>query len=674
VPALFLKYKNKKIRVRNKIKINLFIFSILLLAGFFGFLGNCLASEQAIIISSVQIKGEKADDDFIEFYNITCKNIDLSDYKVKRRVKDGGEKEIGTLKNAIPAKGYYLWENTSGNLSDNPDYSTKSYTLSDNYSLALLDKAGKQIDSITWGNNLNPFENTHSYSNNLAKFEVLRRSVDNKFSILLKYSPKNSSNIESDELELCPHEKPEEDTPEPEIKNYFGKLKINEIFPAPKTKNDEKEFVEIVNISAESVNLSGMRIEDEKKHKVNFPEKILAPKEIYFLEEKFELNNTSSDTAYLIGKDSDKNNPLDAVSYEKPKYDYSYAFNGSAWQWTSKITKGAENQFDEILSGTIKKDKNIYAGVYADFEAKVGDKVKKFTWDFGDGHKSYLRKTRHKYEKSGDYNASLKITGDGEDNVLNFLATVENFKKAKVQIASLSPNPVGKDSDNEWIEIFNNTKKKINLKNWSVATGWEKLSNHPIKKDFILKPKETKKLTRKFCAFALGNKQAKIELRYPNGKTADKIKYDRKKDSVDEDEIYQKEKGEWQWIETQNDTGAAQINADETLTDTENTQNIIEKEKIDEPMPDDAELNLSDLGKYSENPNQKNKRKKQIALLFAGSNMDPEEKLLQNQERVLGVSAIKKNYIKPEEKSSQNYSDKIWKKINARMNWIVSVF
>lgn len=640
------------------------MFLILLAAGFFGFGWLVLASEQIVIISAVQIEGEKSNDDFIELYNMTCADINLSDWKIKKRIKSGTESSIGTLKNIIPAKGYYLWENISGNLSDNPDYSTKTYYLANDYSIALFDKDNKRIDSITWGNNLNPFENTHSYTANPIESEALLQSVDNEFSILPDYFPKNSSVIETTEMALCSKDEPEED--EPETKNYSGKLKINEIFPAPKMKNDGKEFVEIVNVSDESVNLFEMRIEDEKNHKVYFPEKILAPKEIYFLEGNFELNNTSPDAAFLIDKDGDKNNPIDAVSYEKPKYDYAYAFNGLAWQWTSKITKGAENQFDEILSGKIKKDKNIYAGVYASFEAKTGKKVKKFTWNFGDGHKSYLQKTRHKYEKAGDYNATLKITGDGEENILSFLVTVENFKKAKAQIISFSPNPAGKDSENEWIEIFNNTKKKVNLKNWSVATGWEKLFNHPIKGDFILKPKETKKLTRDLCAFALGNKKAKIELRYPNGKTADKIKYDRKKDSVDEDEIYQKEGGDWRWITTRTNADTTLTDADETPTNTDTTPTDAE----DEIEEDD----LSDLGKYSEDSNQKNKYKKQIALLFAGSNIDPKEKILQNQERVLGVFTIKKDYTEPtEENNSQSFSDKIWKKINARINRVVNL-
>lgn len=656
------------------------------MAGFFGFWGNCWAIEKNIIISEVfyNSMGKK----WIELYNNSNSPIGLVGYELtassgnyfvfpdnfilsnKKYVTiywncDGENiaSDLYTGKSTFNISGYVALFNSHTHsyktILDYMEYGKGEQTWESAAVKAGIWKEGKYIKDVL----------KKDYSVELILSKNEEDFINNwQESFCIGGSPGKESTQQKDCLKI-------ESTKENEIKNYSGKLKINEIFPAPKTKNDGKEFVEIVNVSSESINLSGMRIEDEKNHKVYFPEKILAPVEIYFLEGKIELNNTSPDTAFLIDKDGDKNNPIDSASYDHPKYDYSYAFNGSAWQWTNKITEGTENQFDEILSGEIKKDKKIYAGVYAYFEAKAGDNAKKFTWNFGDGHKSYLQKTRHKYEKSGDYSASLKITGDGEENILNFIVAVENFKKTKVQIVGFSANPAGKDSENEWVEVRNNTKKKVNLKNWSVATGWKNLYNHPIKKDFIIKPKETKKLTRDFCAFALGNKQAKIELRYPNGKTADKIKYDRKKDSVDEDEVYQKERGNWQWITTPTNTDMTPTNTDETRT---NAENNMEEEKIFEniePSLDDMEIDLSDLGKYSADPNQKNKQKKQIALLFTGSNIIPEEKLLQSHERVLGISATKKDYAKPTgENNSPNFMNKIWKKINAKMSRVVNAF
>jgi hypothetical protein len=595
-----------------------------LVATFFCFWKNSSADE-ALKITAIQYGGGpgKPDEDFIELTNNSKADINLDGYRlVKRSSSSNKDTNIKswTSETIILAGKKHLWANSSDGFAEkiSADSATTA-TISEGNQIALrlgkIDE-GLIIDSINW--------------------------------------KEGDGEEESD------------DEQQAEENNYSGKLKINEIFPAPKTKNDGKEFVEIINTSDEKIDLAGLRIEDEKNHKVTFPEKTIAPSELFILEGSFELNNTSSDTAFLIAKNGTKENPIDSVSYEKPKYDYAYAFDGAAWQWTSKVTKGAENQFDKLLAGKIKKDTKIYANVYANFEVSADKKAQKFTWNFGDGHKSYLKKTHHKYEKSGTYAASLKITGDGKENLLDFTVKVEKFGKTKVQIISLSPNPAGKDSAGEWLEIFNNTKKKVNLKNWSIATGWKNLYNHPIKKDFILKAGETKKLTRKLSAFSLGNKQAKIELRYPDGKVADKVKYDRKNDSVSEDELYQKAGSSWEWI-------LPQKNVEEKQADTETKPAIIAPEiKIEEPQK--ADFDLSDLGKSTKNPIWHQKQEQQLALLFAGSNISPVKLLTQNQGQVLGISTIKMTPRTSQNATNIDFSNQLWKKINAKLNELILLF
>ena len=169
---------------------------------------------------------------------------------------------------------------------------------------------------------------------------------------------------------------------------------------------------------------------------------------------------------------------------------------------------------------------------------KDNDKLK-FVWDFGDGHKSYKQNTKHKYLKKGAYQVSLKISDGSEDIFETFEIEVRNFPKKELKIVGVKANPKGKDTDLETIKIKNSSKKKINLKNWSVATGWKELYNHPINKKLIIKPGETKELTRKYSAFTLNNKQTKVELRRPDGSIASKVKYS-KKEGIQDDETYEK--------------------------------------------------------------------------------------------------------------------------------------
>lgn len=668
--------------MKNKdIKINLFIFLPLLLVVCFCFGRNALTQDiHPIIISAIQTSGTSSDNDFIELYNTTCKNIDLSDYKIKKKTKSGStEISIGTLKKSIPAKGYFLWENIKDATIGVPDYTTKTYYLSDDYSIAIFDKNEKQIDSITWGENLNPFENTLAYANNPKKSEALRRSPNDIFTIKENYLPKNTSLIEIEEFDLCQKEDP------PTEKIYSDKIIINEFLPAPATASGDEEFIELYNPSEKNEDLSDWILRDgSKTGKYIFPSgtqlKPAAFLVVYKKDFKFALNNSGAEKVLLLDPTEKE---ISRVEYSSSKTDYSYAFNGSTWHWTPRITPGKENAFSEIISGKIKKDKTIYAGVYAEFEVEASENSQHFTWNFGDGHKSYLKKTRHKYADSGEYAASLKITGDGEDNLINFTVSVEDFKKAKVRIISLSPNPKGKDSENEWVEIINKTKKRINLKGWSIATGWKKLYNHPIKKDFILKAGKSKKLTREICAFSLGNKQAKVELRYPNGKIADKLKYNRKDTSISEDELFQKDKATWHWTEatpTKNTKkGIPQYNA------TENTENMpeelsainlnnlpdenIEKKEVSEPA---TSINASNnLGKSTADPTWSAKQKVQLILLFSKSNIDPEKFLAKNQGRVLGISTTKSMIAKT---TPINSFGQFWKKINAKLNQLISMF
>ncbi|MEK7598105.1 MAG: PKD domain-containing protein, partial [Patescibacteria group bacterium] len=268
------------------------------------------------------------------------------------------------------------------------------------------------------------------------------------------------------------------------------------------------------------------------------------------------------------------------------------------WRWSKFLTAGAENKFNNLPEVSKKKDKKIYVGIYADFSAKGSDKdgdKLKFTWDFGDGgSKSYKKETRHKFKKAGKYKVTLKVSDGSEDKIETFNVRVEKFPQSKVKIVSVSPNPTGKDSDVEYIVLQNKSKKKINLKDWSVATGSKNLYNHPISEDIVIKPGKTITLTRTFSKFSLNNKKARVELRYPDGKVASKLAYDKKKKSVAEDEIYSKESGQWAWVGPKAETKLAlKTTPPETIIPA-----TVEKE-----APKDPEIILASGQNFSEDEN-----------------------------------------------------------------------
>ncbi len=265
---------------------------------------------------------------------------------------------------------------------------------------------------------------------------------------------------------------------------------------------------------------------------------------------KFSLNNSGKETVFLYNPDKELADKVSSASRQS-KENKSYSFDGENWRWSQYLTPGEDNLFNNLPIVSSKKENEIYVGVYAQFSAKGSDKDReklKFTWDFGDGHKSYLQNTRHKYEKIGNYTATLKVTDGNEDVFETFKIKVKKFPKIKIGVKEIMPNPKGLDTKEggEYLVIKNKSGKKINLKGWSIATGSKNLYNHPITRDFILKSGQSKKLTRKYSKFALANQKCKIEIRYPNGKTAYKLKYE--KDKIADDEIYKKVDGKWAWI------------------------------------------------------------------------------------------------------------------------------
>ena len=268
----------------------------------------------------------------------------------------------------------------------------------------------------------------------------------------------------------------------------------------------------------------------------------------------------------------------------------------------------------------------------------------------------------------------------GEENEFD-----KTFSNKIISIIGFSPNPKGSDTKNEWIEIQNKSKKKINLKGWSIATGWDKMYNHPIRENFEIKAGKTKRLTRKICAFTLNNQKTRIELRDPTGKVIQEIKYKLAKNkTVEEGAIYEKPAGKkWGWnIE----------NAEKK--ETKQKQNPLLPSGEGGRRPDEGEtenkegtnFNVSNqeiqanLGKYTPNPSWQ--RKQNYRIILASSSIDGKikipENILTSQPRVLGAEKIKTedNYyaftpIVQEKHWAIKMTDNFWMKINLFLNQLL---
>lgn len=643
-----------------------------ILAVFFVFYSGFAIASEKIIISAVQTSGDKADDDFIELYNQGCDGVDLTGWKIKKRTADSGGKDmdIGTLKKSIPAKGYFLWENVSANLDDNPDYATKTYYLFNNYSIALIND-DEIIDSITWGNNSNSFAGSLLYADNLQKSETLLRDEDDSFTTEFNYSPKNSSYVNESALEDCLQDEPEP-TPEPEI--YSDEIWINELLPNP--ADGEDEYIELYNNSDEKIELKNWSLHDASKSgEYIFSEKDEIESEEYLVVYgetfKFALNNGGDEKVTLYDPNGKS---VFEITYHGSKKGVSYNFDGEKWHWSSLLTPGTENIFEEIPNGKIKIDKKVFVEVFANFEVVGLSKKAKVAWDFGDGHKSYLQKTKHKYKKTGEYEASVKYSEGSEDVTEKFTIEVEKIKHPEVKIVAVNANPVGSDTKNETITVQNKSKKKINLMGWSIATGWKKLVNHPITEKIEIKAGKKKEITRESSKFTLNNKKAEIELRYPDGKVAYSVKYKKEDKGIAEGEMYVKEKGGWSWqipvasikynVSSINTKNSEIINQESE----ENSQEIVEEKNSGEIVDEDVGIVV--------------KKKEMPALLAVQNQYFAKTKISSGEPLVLGAETVRESdgiyFFTPEIAEQEHYAftflKNIFAIINARINFVINLF
>lgn len=146
---------------------------------------NSSQNYHLILISEVQIEGESKFHDFIELYNPNDFDVDISNYKLRKRTSSGKEYSINVLPSGsiIMAKGYYLWASSEDENYPsliNADTYTKE-NISENNSIALFAPDNKVISSLSWGENQDPFlEGSSFVYNNWDRNQSLGRILDSE--------------------------------------------------------------------------------------------------------------------------------------------------------------------------------------------------------------------------------------------------------------------------------------------------------------------------------------------------------------------------------------------------------------------------------------------------------------------------------------------------------------
>ncbi|MEI9966138.1 MAG: PKD domain-containing protein [Candidatus Moraniibacteriota bacterium] len=217
---------------------------------------------------------------------------------------------------------------------------------------------------------------------------------------------------------------------------------LSEILPHPSKGNEE--FIELGNQSGANVPLGGWTLRDSSKTGIyTFPKSsVLAAGSLFALfksDFRFALNDsretlTLSDAAGRKIHDAAWSTSKQGVSLNN--------VNGKFQGGTP--TPGKPNQSNNLPRTSEKVPKEGFVGFPISFEAGGKDKETKklkFTWDFGDGHKSYLEKTSHIYKKKGKYTVTLKTTDAQDDKIETFTVTIKAYKAPDIALVAPFPKP-----------------------------------------------------------------------------------------------------------------------------------------------------------------------------------------------------------------------------------------
>ena len=501
--------------------------------------------------------------EWIELYNKTSREIDLTGWWLE----DGSsaKTKLEGLINVSGSNRYKIVEKPNGNLNNNGDL------------IVLYDGSGKIIDQMSYGNwdDGNTADNApvaHDPDSAARKFDGYNSFNNaNDFAVTVKLT-KGASNLIQGEDETSAEAKAGFD--------FSSDIFISEILPNPIGDDTKLEFIEIFNAGQRQVNLTGWSLSNEDNKKINL-EKISTSTIIKAGEyltlfrprTKIVLHNDQGEVR-LFEPLADK--PLTTVLYKDVKEGWSYnldnppnpLYQGGNWVWSQTITPGAANIIKAINhapEAEFNLPLEILVGIPIIFDSSDTDDLDgdslKYAWDFGDGFKNSLANPEHTFFKRGIYKIELAVSdgqatstkeksvrvvnnigelGGGETN-LNAEIPLNPPMFAGVIINEILPNPEGADTGQEWAELKNQSRVRINLLNWRLENSNGK---YKFKDDLWLNAENFYLLTNMISKLAFKNSSDIMSLYNDLDELADTVEY---ADAVQGESYARGVNGKWFW-------------------------------------------------------------------------------------------------------------------------------
>ncbi len=145
-----------------------------------------------------------------------------------------------------------------------------------------------------------------------------------------------------------------------------------------------------------------------------------------------------------------------------------------------------------------------------------------FFWNFGDGATDTEGIPKHTYLYPGQYIVTLLVS-DNEFSDLDII-TVNVYNKSII-ISEFMPDPEGTDTENEWIELYNQSNQIANLTNWQIDDQEDGSSPFIFPSNSLIGPEQFLVLRRSITKIALNNDNDQVRLLYPDGSLATEVNY-----------------------------------------------------------------------------------------------------------------------------------------------------
>lgn len=299
-----------------------------------------LSAQKQVVITEVQTGSEaSASEEFVEIYNTTNQEIDISGWAMYYKSATGASWSKKTVVNSltkIQPDDFWVF---AANLQGDTQFSSGLSSSGGN--IQIRDSQGNVVDQFAWGGGdsalIAPASESTAGQSMFRVYDFVTSTMQN-----------SNNNFNDFDLTNTPTPGTFPQIEQPEVEQQalsYPELYLSELFPDPASPQSDStdEFIEIYNPNSFAVDLSGWKLRDEGGDEFIIKGKSVDSNSrlaIFVGESKITLNN-SGDSIQLIDPNGQIND--ESANYGVAEEGLSWSFIAGAWQWAVTSTPGMAN-------------------------------------------------------------------------------------------------------------------------------------------------------------------------------------------------------------------------------------------------------------------------------------------------------------------------------------------